>query len=53
MTQSRLPFYLIVAALVVTGLATAWARHVEMELPFTPGERRPVWLIESRLYRHG
>lgn len=49
MTQSRLPFYLIVAVLVVTGLATAWARHVEMELPFTPGERRPVWLIEARV----
>ncbi|WP_347329979.1 inactive transglutaminase family protein [Marinimicrobium locisalis] len=49
MTQSRVPFYLIVAGLVITGLATAWARHVEMELPFFPGERRPVWLVEARV----
>ncbi len=49
MTQSRVPFYLIVASLVVAGLATAWARHVEMELPFWPGEQRPVWLVEARV----
>ncbi len=49
MTQSRVPFYLIVAGLVIAGLATAWARHVEMELPFFPGERRPVWLVEARV----
>lgn len=49
MTQSRVPFYLIVASLVIVGLATAWARHVEMELPFFPGERRPVWLVEARV----
>jgi len=49
MTQSRVPFYLIVVSLVVAGLATAWARHVEMELPFWPGEQRPVWLVEARV----
>lgn len=49
MTQSRVPFYLIVVTLVVAGLATAWARHVEMELPFWPGEQRPVWLVEARV----
>lgn len=49
MTQSRVPFYLIVAGLVLAGLATAWARHVEMELPFWPGEQRPVWLVEARV----
>ncbi|MGD8176271.1 inactive transglutaminase family protein [Marinimicrobium sp. ARAG 43.8] len=49
MTQSRAPFYLIVIGLVVAGLLTAWARHHEMELPFLPGEQRPVWLVEARV----
>jgi len=49
MTRSRLPFYFIVGALIIAGLATAWTRHVEMEIPFLPGEQRPVWLVEARV----
>ena len=49
MNPSRLPFYAIILGLVLTGLTTAWLRHLEMELPFFPGERRAVWLIEARM----
>src|SRR5690625_7615238 len=49
MGQSRIPFYLIIATLVIVGLTTAWMRHLEMEIPFFPGERQPVWLVEARV----
>lgn len=46
---SRAPFYTIIGLLAVVGLATAWMRHVQMEIPFTPGVQKPVWLIEARI----
>ena len=49
MGHSRIPFYLIITTLVIVGLTTAWMRHLEMEIPFFPGERQPVWLIEARV----
>src|SRR5690606_8625823 len=49
MSHSRLPFYLIVTILVVAGLTLAWLRHDTMEIPFLPGEQRPVWLVEARV----
>ncbi len=46
---SRAPFYTIVAALMLAGFVTAWLRHSQMEIPFTPGVQKPVWLIEARI----
>ncbi|MEE3214960.1 MAG: UUP1 family membrane protein, partial [Pseudomonadota bacterium] len=47
--MSRLPFYLIVALLMVVGIATSIHRHVEFEVPWTPGEQRQVWEIEAQV----
>lgn len=46
---SRAPFYTVIGILALVGLATAWMRHVQMEIPFTPGVQKPVWLIEARI----
>lgn len=49
MNRGRIPFYLMVAGLIVAGLLTAWLRHSATEVPFMPGEQKPVWLIEARI----
>lgn len=46
---SRAPFYTVIGLLMIAGLATAWLRHHQMEIPFTPGVQKPVWLIEARI----
>ncbi len=46
---SRAPFYTVIGLLALVGLVTAWMRHVQMEIPFTPGVQKPVWLIEARI----
>ncbi|WP_331345040.1 inactive transglutaminase family protein [Cellvibrio sp. UBA7661] len=46
---SRAPFYTVIGLLVLVGLGTAWMRHNQMEIPFTPGVQKPVWLIEARI----
>lgn len=46
---SRVPFYAVIGILALVGLSTAWMRHVQMEIPFTPGIQKPVWLIEARI----
>jgi hypothetical protein len=46
---SRAPFYTVIGILALVGLVTAWMRHVQMEIPFTPGVQKPVWLIEARI----
>ncbi|MDR5865801.1 inactive transglutaminase family protein [Halomonas koreensis] len=47
--MSRLPFYLIVALLLVAGIALSVHRHVQFEVPWTPGEQRQVWEIEAQV----
>ncbi|MDI5892010.1 UUP1 family membrane protein [Halomonas rhizosphaerae] len=47
--MSRLPFYLIVAFLLVAGVALSIHRHVQFEVPWTPGEQRQVWEIEAQV----
>lgn len=46
---SRAPFYAIIGLLALVGLTTAGMRHHQMEIPFTPGVQKPVWLIEARI----
>jgi len=47
--MSRLPFYLIVTFLLVAGAAMSIHRHVQFEVPWTPGELRQVWEIEAQV----
>lgn len=46
---SSAPFYSMIAALMLFGLAIAWLRHSIMEIPLLPGVQKPVWLIEARI----
>ena len=45
--MSRLPFYFIVGLLMVLGIALSVHRHVQMEVPWTPGEQRQIWEVEA------
>lgn len=45
--MSRLPFYFIVGLLMVLGIALSLHRHIQMEVPWTPGEQRQVWEVEA------
>lgn len=45
--MSRLPFYLLTGFLLVVGIALSIHRHVQFEVPWTPGEQRQVWEIEA------
>lgn len=47
--MSRLPFYVIVGLLLVTGVALSVHRHVEYEVPWAPGEQRQVWEVEAQV----
>lgn len=46
---SRLSFYWIIVLLIITGFGLAICRHLQMEIPFTPGEEKPVWQIEAKV----
>lgn len=46
---SRLPFWLLIAALLIAGVALSVHRHVEFEVPWTPGEEREVWEIQAQV----
>ncbi|GAA3560187.1 inactive transglutaminase family protein [Marinobacter xestospongiae] len=46
---SRAPFYFALFVLITAGLALAVLRHVELGIPWLPGEQRPVWLVEARV----
>ncbi|MCG6657125.1 inactive transglutaminase family protein [Halomonas campisalis] len=45
--MSRLPFYLIVGLLLVLGIGFSVHRHVQLEVPWTPGEQRQTWEVEA------
>ena len=47
--MSRLPFYLLVGALMIAGIALSVHRHIQFEVPWTPGEQRQVWEIEAQV----
>ncbi|MCC5873397.1 MAG: inactive transglutaminase family protein [Gammaproteobacteria bacterium] len=49
MSGARLVSWLLVAALLLLGGGIAWLRHVQLEIPFLPGDERPVWLVEARV----
>ncbi|WP_104204201.1 inactive transglutaminase family protein [Billgrantia saliphila] len=45
--MSRLPFYIIVGLLLVLGIGTSLYRHIQLEVPWTPGEQRQIWEVEA------
>ncbi|WNO09499.1 inactive transglutaminase family protein [Teredinibacter sp. KSP-S5-2] len=47
--HSRTPFYLLIALLIVSGLALTWYRHYAFDVPWLPGEKRQVWSIEAKI----
>lgn len=47
--QQKIPFYLLVILLICLGLGSAVYRHINLEIPWLPGETREVWSVESRL----
>lgn len=46
---SRAPFWLLIATLMLAGLALSWHRHVTFEVPWTPGEERTVWEVQAQI----
>lgn len=47
--HSKTPFYLATLLLIAAGLALAVLRHLQMGVPWLPGEQQPVWLVEARI----
>lgn len=47
--SKQLPFYFVVALLIIAGLSIAWLRHDQLNIPFTPGIEQPVWLVEAKI----
>ncbi|WP_027856055.1 inactive transglutaminase family protein [Marinobacterium jannaschii] len=47
--QQKVPFYILLLLLVGIGLGSAIHRHIDLEVPWTPGETREVWSVEARL----
>ena len=47
----KLPFTLTVCAIAAVGLGLAVLRHLETDVPWTPGVERSVWLVEARVER--
>ncbi|TVQ73731.1 MAG: gonadoliberin III, partial [Oceanospirillales bacterium] len=46
---SRVPFYTTIAVLILLGLSLAITRHIQLGIPFWPGEQKQAWLIEARV----
>jgi hypothetical protein len=47
--KSKSGFYFIVLLLICTGCILAWLRHTEFDVPFKPGQKKAVWLVEARI----
>jgi hypothetical protein len=47
--RSRLPFYFLIAMLVIIGITLSIMRHQDYGVPWTPSESRQVWDIEARI----
>lgn len=46
---SRVPFYLLVAFLVIAGGTLTYYRHQAFDVPWLPGELRRIWSVEAKL----
>jgi len=48
-TQTRTPFYILIFVLLAAGSAFTLYRHVNFDVPWTPGVKRQIWSIEARV----
>lgn len=46
---SRVPFYFLIALLVIIGVTLSMMRHQDYGVPWTPSETRQVWDVEARI----
>jgi hypothetical protein len=46
---SRIPFYFLIALLIVAGLSLSYVRNDSYGVPWVPGEQRQVWDVEARI----
>ena len=46
---SRVPFYFLIATLVIIGVALSVIRNQDYGVPWTPSESRQVWDVEARI----
>jgi hypothetical protein len=47
--MSRIPFYLLVGVLLLSGIVATVYRHVAFDVPWLPGEQRQVWEVEAQV----
>ncbi len=47
--RSRIPFFIAILLLIIAGISLAIWRHMELGIPWTSGEERPVWMVEARI----
>ncbi|HDP88436.1 MAG TPA: gonadoliberin III [Thioalkalivibrio sp.] len=45
--MSRISLYVMVAVFLIAGLSLTLYRHIELQVPWTPGETRQVWHVEG------
>jgi hypothetical protein len=47
--NQRGPLLFVVSLLLITGIGTAWYRHVTYRIPLLPGVQTTVWQVEARV----
>ncbi|MBV7315714.1 inactive transglutaminase family protein [Shewanella sp. NIFS-20-20] len=51
--QSRTPFYILVALLLVTGIGSSVFRGIEHNVPFLPGKQVQSWAVDAKISFQG
>lgn len=46
---SRIPFYILISLLIISGIGLSMYRHDVYGVPWTPGKERAVWEVEARV----
>lgn len=46
---SRIPFYILISLLIISGIGLSVYRHDVYGVPWTPGKERAVWEVEARV----
>lgn len=49
MNKIRIPFYILIALLICTGIGLSVHRHLTSDVPWLPGEKRRVWSVEAKI----
>ena len=48
-TSTRVPFYTLVLALMISGLFLTFYRHYVFDVPWLPDAKRKIWSIEAKI----